>query len=123
MDNLGDRLEAAEALSRQNSGMPSRLDDPDMPERAAAAAQAVSGISRRVVLRYLLEHPGSSRTDLAQGTGLKSESVRSALKELESLEYVSGDVEGERRGRPVHYTARRDLLTDDLTAFVAWMLR
>lgn len=50
--------------------------------------------------------------------------ARGTLRELETLEYIVAGIEGEdRNGRSVRYTARRDILTDDLTAFVAWMLR
>ncbi len=124
MDELNELLSVSAAVSGQNGGMPSRRDSPDMPPRAAAVHQAVSGTSRLITLRYLLEHPGATRTHLVDATGLTPSTARVTLRELESLGYIEADIEGEsRNGRPVRYSARRDVLTDDLTAFVAWMLR
>jgi DNA-binding MarR family transcriptional regulator len=95
-----------------------------MTPRAAAVHQAVSGTSRLITLRYLLEHPGATRTQLVDATGVTSSTARVTLRELEALGYIVADVDGENRnGRQVHYSARRDVLTDDLAAFVAWMLR
>lgn len=124
MDELNELLSASAAVSGQNGGMPSRRDSPDMPPRASAVHQAVSGTSRLITLRYLLEHPGATRTHLVEATGLTPSTARVTLRELESLGYIEADIEGENRnGRQVRYSARRDVLTDDLTAFVAWMLR
>ncbi|WP_223695363.1 winged helix-turn-helix domain-containing protein [Leifsonia poae] len=95
-----------------------------MPQRAAAVHQAVSGTSRLITLRFLLENPGATRTHLVEETGLTPSTARVTLRELETLGYIVADIEGENRnGRSVRYSARRDVLTDDLTAFVAWMLR
>lgn len=94
-----------------------------MPPRAAAVHEAISGTSRLITLHFLLEHPASTRTQVVDGTGLTFSTARIALRDLEAAGYVAGDVAGNRNGRSVHYTARRDVLTDDLTAFVAWMLR
>jgi DNA-binding transcriptional ArsR family regulator len=94
-----------------------------MPPRAAAAHEAISGTSRLIALRFLLQNPGITRSQLVEGSGLTPSTARIVLRELEELGYVEADVAGDRNGRSVHYTARRDVLTDDLTAFVAWMLR
>ncbi|MGJ4846603.1 MarR family transcriptional regulator [Leifsonia sp. Le1] len=124
MDKLNGLLSATVAISGHNGGMPSRRDSPEMPPRAAAVHQAVSGTSRLITLRFLLENPGATRTHLVEETGLTPSTARVTLRELETLGYIAADVEGENRnGRAVHYSARRDVLTDDLTAFVAWMLR
>ena len=124
MDEFIELLSAAAAMSGHNGGMPSRRDSPDMPPRAAAVHQAVSGTSRLITLRFLLENPGATRTHLVEETGLTPSTARVTLRELETLGYIVADIEGENRnGRSVRYSARRDVLTDDLTAFVAWLLR
>lgn len=110
-------------LIGHNGGMPSRRDAPDMPERAAAVHHAVSGTSRLITLRWLLEHAGSTRSELVDGTGLTASAARFALGELEALGYVSTDIEGARKGRVIRYTVARPVLTDDLTSFVAWLIR
>ena len=107
----------------QNRGMPTRLELADLPPRAAAAREAISGHARVTVLRFLLDNPESSRPQVVQGTGVSAGGVRSALVELEELGYITGDVQAPRRGQRIRYTANRHALTDDLTAFVAWMLR
>jgi DNA-binding transcriptional ArsR family regulator len=123
MDSLDGLIQAAAQLTGQNGAMPSRRETPDMPPRAATVHEAISGTSRLITLRFLLENPGSTRTQLVDGTGLTFSTARIALRDLESAGYVAADVVGNRNGRSVHYSARRDVLTDDLTAFVAWMLR
>jgi DNA-binding transcriptional ArsR family regulator len=75
------------------------------------------------VLRFLLDNPDSSRTSIVSGTGVSQGSASVALRELEELGYVTADIEGPRKGRSVRYVANRGVLTDDLTAFMAWMLR
>ena len=115
-------ITAALALG-QNGGMPTRLELADLPPRAAAAREAISGHARVTVLRFLLDNPESSRPQVVEGTGVSAGGVRSALAELEQLGYIAGDVEAPRRGQRIRYTANRHALTDDLTAFVAWMLR
>lgn len=94
-----------------------------MPERAAAVHHAVSGTSRLIALHWLLEHAGSTRSELADATGLTASAARFALRELEQLGYVTADIRGARKGRVIRYTATRPVLTDDLTAFVAWLIR
>ena len=117
-----DMLTSALALG-QNRRMPSRLELADLPPRAAAAQKAISGTARVSVLRYVLDHPGSSRPGIVAGTGVSLGSASVALRELEELGYVAADVEEPRKGRTVRYSANRGILTDDLTAFMAWMLR
>lgn len=121
-DEPKDILTAAAALG-QNGAMPSRLELADVPPRAAAAHKAISGHARMTVLRFLLDNPGSSRPGIVAGTGVSQGSASVALRELEELGYVTADVEAPRKGRSVRYSANRGVLTDDLTAFVAWMLR
>ncbi|GAA1062028.1 MarR family transcriptional regulator [Agromyces bracchium] len=102
--------------------MPARVDLVDLPPRAAAARDAVAGHARVAVLRFLLDHPDSTRPAIVAGTGISSGGVRSALAELEQLGFVDADAAQPRRGQRVRYAANRRVLTDDLTAFVAWML-
>lgn len=117
-----DTLSAALALG-QNGGMPTRLELADLPPDASRAHQAIAGHARVAVLRYLLDNPAMSRPRIVEGTGVSAGGVRSALQELEALGYVLADVQAPRRGQRIRYTANRAALTDDLTAFVAWMLR
>lgn len=106
-----------------NREMPKRLALADLPPRAAAAREAIAGHARASVLRFLLDHPGSKRPEIVAGTGVSAGGVRSALAELEQLGYVEGDAQAPRRGQRIRYTVNRHALTDDLTAFMAWMLR
>lgn len=121
-DDPKDFLTAAAALG-QNGAMPARLELADFPPRAAAAHKAISGHARMSVLRFLLDNPSSSRPGIVAGTGVSLGSASVALRELEELGYVTADVDAPRKGRTVRYTANRGVLTDDLTAFMAWMLR
>jgi len=123
MDDLDAALSMSAAFIGHNGRMPARRETPDMPERAAAVHHAVSGTSRLVTLRWLLEHAGSTRSELVDGAGLTSSAARFALRELEELGYVKTDIEGARKGRVIRYTVARPVLTDDLTAFVAWLIR
>lgn len=122
-DDLSTILDTSRALLGHNGGMPARRDAPQMPDRAAAAHQAIAGTTRMTTLRYLLDHPASTRPQIADATGMSTASARVALVDLEGLGYVTADVEGPRNGRTVRYSANRSALTDDLTSFVAWMLR
>ena len=113
------------ALGRlgQDREVPARLDVPTMPERVAAAHKAISGTSRLRTLRFLLDSPGSTRTQISEGSGISTTSLQPTLLELEQLGYVSANIEGPRNGHTIRYTANRAAITDDLTAFVAWTLR
>lgn len=94
-----------------------------MPERAAAARDAIAAPVRLSTLHFLLRAPGSTRTQIAAGTDNDVSSVRAALVELEQLGFVTADVAEPRNGRTVRYSASRGAVTDDLVSFVAWMLR
>ncbi len=117
-----DALLAATTLVH-NEQVPSRIDLADVPPRAAAAQRAIAGTARLAVLRYLLAHPASLRSAICADAGVSLASASVALRELEELGYVTADAAEPRRGRTVRYTAQRDVLTDDLTAFMAWVLR
>lgn len=122
-DSLNDALMAARDLAGQNGDVPSRRDNKEMPERVSAAHHAISGVSRLTTLRYLLDNPASARQQIVDDTGISPGAARASLEELESLGYVCADVEGPRNGKIVRYTANRSILTDDLAAFMAWVLR
>lgn len=100
--------------------MPSRLNAPDMPDRAAAAHRAVSGNGRLRALRFLLDHPNSTRADLAEGAEMSTAAAQSVLIELEELGYVHANTDEPRNGRTIRYSADRARLTRDLHEFVGW---
>lgn len=122
-DSLENAIQAATDLARQNGGVPSRRDNSEMPERVSAAHHAISGVSRLTTLRFLLDNQSSSRQQIVECTGISPGAARASLEELESLGYISADVEGPRNGKIVRYSANRAPLTDDLAAFMAWVLR
>lgn len=123
MSDIDRLLTTAAGMVGQNREMPSRLD-PEMPERVACALKAVSGNARLLILRFLLAHPESTRPAIMEASGMSAAGTRTALLELEESGYISADVDGNKRnGRTVRYTANRALLTDDMLAFTAWLLR
>lgn len=102
--------------------MPSRLDAPEMPAAAAAAHRAISGNGRLRALRFLLEHPNSTRPEIVQGAGISSAAAQSVLLELEELGYIAADTSEPRNGRTIRYTANRPRITRDLHELVIWTL-
>ena len=46
-----------------------------------------------------------------------------ALTDLEEAGYVTADVEGQRNGRTVRYSADRGKFVDDLSLLWSWMVR
>lgn len=123
MSIIGDDLADSFARLGHNKGMPSRLDAPDMPSRAAAAHKAIASSSRLTTIRFLLDRPGSSRPEIVTATGMSAATARIALLDLEELGYVSVNIDGPRNGRSIRYSANRAALTDDLSALFAWTLR
>jgi hypothetical protein len=122
-DPLGALLDAAVIGLGHDGSMPARLDVPLMPERAAAAHQAIAAVARLTTLRFLLSHPGSTRPDIVHGTGISASSVIAALNALAELDYVSFDPAGQRRGHTVRYTVDRERITGDLSSLVTWLTR
>jgi DNA-binding transcriptional ArsR family regulator len=94
-----------------------------MPPGAASAQTALSGVSRLVTFRHLLDVGAASRAEIVRATGMSAATVRSALLELEDLGYVHVDADGPRNGRTVRYSPNRATFTDDLAALLAWTLR
>lgn len=123
MPFMSDDFAGSLAWLRHNKVMPSRLDAPDMPRRAAAAQKAIASSSRLTAIRFLLNRPSSSRPEIVAATGMSPATARIALLELEELGYVSVDIDGPRNGRSIRYSANRAALTDDLSALFAWTLR
>lgn len=79
--------------------MPSRLDISLMPRSARAAHRAISGNGRLRALRFLLDHPGSTRSEIAHGAGISFGASQAVLLALEELGYVVADTTGPRNGR------------------------
>lgn len=94
-----------------------------MPGRAAVAYRAISGTSRVLTLRFLLDHPDSTVAEIADATGVSPASARVCLTDLEAAGYVSADVEGQRNGHTVRYSAHRGTFVDDLSLLWSWMVR
>ncbi|GAB7304318.1 helix-turn-helix transcriptional regulator (plasmid) [Clavibacter tessellarius] len=108
---------------RQNGHMPARRVVPEMSARVTAIHHAISSAGRLTALRHVLENPGTTRTELVQATGLAPLTARDALTALEEHGYITADVQGERVGKKVHYTANRPAIAEDASAFLGWLLR
>lgn len=94
-----------------------------MPERADVAYRAIAGTSRLIALRYLLQHPESSRASIAEATGLTSVTTRAALTELEQLGYVKVDEQtSSRQGKHLRYSVDQSAFRGDFSRFVEWVL-
>lgn len=105
-------------------GMPRRPLIPELAGEAAAAHRAIQNESRLSCLRFLLSKGPALRTEISAATGLSVSTTIDALRELEALGYVIGNVEGpERSGRHPVYVAQREKVTTELLAFVSWVLR
>lgn len=94
-----------------------------MPSRITAIQKAIASTSRLETLRFLLQVGSATKTELVSATGMSLAAARDAVDELEQLGYVLPDIPRPHDGRLVHYSARRDTITDDLAALVAWTLR
>jgi len=114
--DLDDVLSAAAKLG-QDGGMPTRLT-PELPPRVAAAHKAVSSTARVLVLRYLMAHPESTRTEIAEGSEQPRGSAWFALRELEELGYAVHT----GTGRSYRYSIDSEKLRRDLLEFVEWTL-
>jgi len=108
---------------RQNGAMPARREVPGMPERVTAIHYAIGSATRVTVLRYVLDHPGTTRRQLVDETGIAAAPAGIALSALEERGYVAADVDGDRVGKIVHYSADRAKIADDASAFLGWLLR
>ncbi len=94
-----------------------------MPTNVEAAYRAISGNSRLLTLRYVLDHPNSTVLEIADATGVSPASARVSLFDLENAGYVTVDVEGKRNGISVHYSVNRPQFVDDVTQLWAWIIR
>lgn len=103
--------------------MPSRREPSEIPGRAAVAYRAIAGTSRLLTLRFLLDNPRSTVTEIAEATDVSPASARVSLSDLETAGYVVADVEGHRNGRTVRYSAKRGPFVDDLSQLWSWMVR
>lgn len=75
-------------------------------------------------LRFLLSEGPATRAQVSGATGLSVSTTIDALRELEKLGYVIGNLdESERSGRHPVYAAQREKVTTELLAFVSWVLR
>ncbi|MBM7024498.1 winged helix-turn-helix transcriptional regulator [Clavibacter sp. DM3] len=93
-----------------------------MPERVTAIHYAIGSATRVTVLRYVLDHPGTTRRQLVDETGIAAAPAGIALAALEERGYVTADVDGDRVGKIVH-CADRAKIADDASAFLGWLLR
>ena len=108
---------------RQNGAMPARREVPGMPERVTAIHYAIGSATRVTVLRYVLENPQATRSALVEATGMAPAPARLALAALEERGYITADVEGDRVGKTVRYSANRAKVSEDASAFLGWLLR
>lgn len=121
---MGEETDAKAWGERHNGGMPKlKPAAPDMPQGAERAHRAIATTTRIEAIKYLLGAPDSAMAAIVAGTGLTRESVRSAIDELERLEYLhASDAPGARRGRIVTYRVDRTRLAQDLGALNAYLL-
>lgn len=104
--------------------MPRRPAVPDLTGEPAAAHRAIQNESRLSCLRFLLRDGPATRAQITAATGLSVSTTIESLRELESLGYIAGSLDGDdRAGRHPLYTAQREKITTELLAFVSWVLR
>lgn len=89
-----------------------------MPPRVAAAHKALSSTARVLVLRYLIAHPGSTRTEVAENAEMPRGSAWFALRELVELGYAVHA----RAGRSYRYSIDAEQLRNDFNEFIDWTL-
>ncbi len=104
--------------------MPRRPVIPGLTGESASAHRAIQNESRLTCLRFLLSEGPATRAGVSSATGLSVSTTIDALRELEKLGYVVGDLSAsERSGRHPVYVAQREKVTTDLLSFVSWVLR
>lgn len=88
--------------------------DAQWSESLEAASQSFGMPARNRVIRFLRTNPGSYRSDIVEGTGLKEPTLQNQLEALEKAGIVDADVpHGKRRGRSVRYSLNKQR-TDEL---------
>ncbi|WP_348004817.1 hypothetical protein [Pseudolysinimonas sp.] len=103
--------------------MPARLT-PDMPPRVAAAQRALSGPARLLVLRFVINHPESRKTEVVEATGLGTDTGYKALRELQHLGFVTVTKDaGTGPGANHRFSVDSERLTEDLAALVTWIMQ
>jgi len=124
MENFSDPTVPGDLTeNRQNGGMPTRRAVPGMSERVADIHHAIGSATRVTVLRYVLENPQATRSALVEATGMAPAPARLALAALEERGYITADVDGDRVGKTVRYSANRAKVSEDASAFLGWLLR
>lgn len=97
---------------------------PDMPLSANRAHRAIATTTQIDVIRYLRAFPGSTTHQLSQALDLDTETLRSALRGLERLGYVTTDPDlpqGRRQGRLITYEVQDHLLLAHLEVLFAYL--
>ena len=109
-------------IDRQDRDMPSRRPVPNMPDNVQAMHHVLGSSTRLTVLRYLLDHPRSTRQLIADDTGVSVAAAGVALRQLQEHGYVDADIPAELRvGRNPQYSVQRRRVLDDAGAFFAWL--
>lgn len=102
-----------------------RMTEPSSPDRVARFQEVYAGPTRVTVMRLLLQHSRSYREliELTQGE-MSRPAVYKALDELVRVGYVEHDAPDSDHRKPskTRFTARRDLIAEDLGATVAHLL-
>lgn len=92
--------------------------DSSWSDSLEAATQSFGMPTRNMVIRFLRSHPGSYRSDIVGGTGLKEPTLQNQLEALEKIGVVIADVPaGHRRGRSVRYSLNHERV-DELWALL-----
>lgn len=111
-------------LLGQNGHMPARLPSPSgMPDDAARARTVMGSVSRVDVMRFLNKNGRSTTAEILEGTGLRGNTARKALRELEELGFVTADLPADgRSGHVVHFQPNTAEVTAALLAFTSWFV-
>lgn len=104
------------------TGMPRRSPVPDFSGAAASAHRAIQNEARLSVLRMLLREGTATRAEITAATGLTVSTALVAIRDLEQAGYVLTNVEGDRKGNRVEYSADRQKVTADLFDLLGWLL-
>jgi MarR family len=86
------RASSRATSSRRTGARPPRTSTSGSPTTATAAAAGSD--ARSQILAYLREHPGSTATDIAKGTGLKRNSTSTRLTQMAK----AGEITKQSRG-------------------------
>ncbi|WP_442928432.1 MarR family transcriptional regulator [Microbacterium sp. USHLN272] len=95
-----------------------------MPLSANRAHRAIATTTQIDVIRYLRRFPGSTAHQISQSLDLDTETLRSVLRGLERLGYLTINPDlprGRRQGRLITYEVQDHLLLAHLEVLFAYL--